>query len=94
MAQFLNQPKAKPMSGFENMGKPVPMFRREAANSMLKSIGIESADERFSCIQGMADALARDHPYEAMAAGMRYVDMTGTYMLLAVLLASPEPIPA
>lgn len=93
MAELLQQPKHKPENGFENMGKPVPMFRREAAYTALKEMGVASADERFACIGAMAEALARDEPYNAMAAGMRYVDLTGTYRLMATLLVALQPDP-
>jgi hypothetical protein len=32
--------------------------------------------------------LERDKPYEAQAAGMKFLDLTGTYRLFAVLLTT------
>ena len=92
MAEFLNQDRPEsmsddPASGFGAMGKPVPFYRREAGYQTCRDLGLES-EGAFSAVNGMAEALKRDQPYEAMAAGMRYLDLTGTYRLMAVLLTA------
>lgn len=96
-AQFLNQKVREPsqveLDGFAAMGQPVPFYRQQAAYEHATSMGCEKA-AAHSCVGAMAEALARDKPYEAMEAGMRYVDLTGTYRLMAVLLTSPEPVEA
>jgi hypothetical protein len=74
-----------PDSGFEAMGKQVPWHRRQAAYETLREIGVSSPAERFECVNGMAGQVLLDQPYEAMRIGMRYVDLTGVYRVLAVL---------
>jgi len=39
MAEHLNQPKPEMDDGFNNMGKPVPLFRKEAALKHAKALG-------------------------------------------------------
>lgn len=92
MAEFMNKPRRKDRhkaltgdTGFAAFGKPVPMERRTDALKHLRDMGIKNNDAAWECIGKMAEAIARDQPYEAMAAGMGYVDLTGTYRLLAVL---------
>lgn len=96
MAEFLNRPrpqrrKDQPGSGFNAMGKPVPMFRRQAALDHCKAMGLTDTQDAWACVGRMSEALERDEPYKAMEAGMVYLDLTGTYRLMAVLL-SAEPI--
>ena len=97
MAEFLNQRKPDRLSekgsnsGFDAMGKPVPIHRRTAALHCCREIGLTDAEDTWTCVSQMAAQLERDEPYEAMAAGMRYFDLTGTYRLMAVLLTAEEP---
>jgi hypothetical protein len=77
--------------GMDAMGRPVPLFRQAAADRHMKQMGVTSAMDRTSCIGAMVDRLQRDDPYNAMGEGMRYVDLTGTYRLMAVLLAEAPP---
>ena len=101
MAEFLNWRDAKnrhaigPVpdneDGFNQMGKPIPMFRRMAADENCKDMGLADSGQRLAVIQGMAEYLERDEPYKAMEVGMRYLDLTGTYRLMAVLLVAPNP---
>lgn len=73
------------------MGKPIPSYRKEAAYQLVKHIGVEPADDRVSLINSVSEHLERDRPYEAQATAMKYLDLTGTYMLIAALLTSdPE----
>lgn len=92
MAEHLNQPKPEICSEFQAMGKPIPAFRRQAAYEACKDMGLDSA-QAMHCVNGVVEQLERDQPYEAQAAGMRFLDLTGTYRLFAVLLATPEPTP-
>jgi hypothetical protein len=69
------------------MGKPLSFSARQAAFEHALAMGCDRA-AAFECIGAMADALQRDEPYNAMTAGMRFVDLTGTYRLMAVLLAT------
>jgi hypothetical protein len=73
-------------SGFDAMGKPIPAFRKEAAYQQAKEMGVDSADDRMSLVNSVSEHLERDHPYEAQAAAMQYLDLTGAYRLMAVLL--------
>ncbi len=91
MAEFLNQKKPKKLklgkdAGFNAFGKFVSPERQSAAYKMMKEvIGVQDSQEAWTCITGMAEQIARDEPYEAMRIGMKYVDLTGTYMLISVL---------
>jgi len=96
MAEFLNQvvptrlSKEGSNSGFDAMGKPVPWHRQSAALEHCRQMGIHNIEDAMNCVSGMAQQLERDKSYEAMAAGMKYLDLTGTYRLMAVLLCAEE----
>ena len=92
MAEFLNQKKDTiegfdENSGFNAMGKPVPFYRREAGYQHCKQMGLGS-DGSFAAVGGMSEALERDEPHNAIGAGMKYLDLTGAYRLMAVLLTA------
>ncbi len=98
MAEFMNKPrragrtkKLKGQDGFAAFGKPVLMHRRTAALEHIRDMGIANSEAAWDCIGAMSEAIARDQPYEAMAAGMEFVDLTGTYRLMAVLCTDPLP---
>lgn len=74
--------------GFDAMGKPVPQYRRQAGYDTCKDMGLNRAEDRWSVVNGMAEQLERDKPHEAMEIGMKYLDLTGTYRLMAVLCTS------
>ena len=91
-AEFMGQAKppkikAEKDSGFGAMGKPIPVARKLAADEHLKAMGITDTEDRFHCIQMVSNRLERDDPYGAMSDAMKYVDLTGTYRLMAALLA-------
>ena len=98
MAEFLNPSDLKKKvyslardkgnSGFAAMGKPIPLYRCTAALDHCRAMGLTNTEEAMACVSGMAEALRRDEPYDAMAVGMRYLDLTGTYRLMAVLLTA------
>jgi hypothetical protein len=71
------------LSGFAAMGKPIPYERKQRAYDAAKSIGVKDC---FALVQGMSEQLERDKPYEAMQVGMKHVDLTGTYRIMATLL--------
>lgn len=92
MAEFLNKPKRPSRttkiegdSGFAAFGKPVSMERRTEALKHLRQMGVVNNADTWECVGQMSEAIARDEPYEAMKIGMRFMDLTGTYRLLAVL---------
>lgn len=89
--------------GFEAMGHPIPLARRESAYQALRRdmAPDASVEECQSLVERVADHLERDQPYLAMEEatdageyqhggqpGLR-LDLTGAYRLLAHLLAAP-----
>ena len=95
MAEFINKrPELRPSNverdGFNNIGKPIPAFRREAARSHAEAMGLDKATS-IACVSSVASQLERDKPYEALEAACQFVDLTGAYRLLAVLLIEPKP---
>ena len=84
-AEFMNQRVDAPLSGFNAMGKPVPFARRQTAYEHCKEMGLES-DRSYEVVNGMSEQLQRDQPYEAMSCGMKFLDLTGTYRVMACLL--------
>jgi hypothetical protein len=97
MAEHLNQHKEPPMDPFNAMGKPIPPAAREIGYTDAKAMGLDTP-RAVECVSATAAALERDKPYEAQAAAMRFLDLTGAYRLMAVLLcaaqAVPEPVAA
>jgi len=92
MAEWLGQDKSHEPAyedGMNNMGKPIPDFRRENAYQDCKAMGLGSADA-MAAVSETAEQLERDKPYEAQGRAMKYLDLTGMYRLFAVLLISPE----
>lgn len=97
MAQWIDTPEQQAHrkavdespQGFDAMGKPVPHSRRQHADEHCKDMGLTDWSKRKAVIDGMAEALERDEPYKAMEVGMTYLDLTGTYRLMAVLLTDP-----
>lgn len=92
MAEHLGQDKTHDPSyedGMNNMGKPIPDFRRDAAYEHCKAMGLGSADA-MAAVSETAEQLERDKPYEAQGRAMKYMDITGAYRLFAVLLIHPE----
>ena len=96
MAEFKNQviptrtSKEGSGDGFDAFGKAVPLHRRTAALHHMRAMGVSNVEDCWDCIGKMCEAIKRDEPYQAMAAGMQRVDLTGTYRLLAVLLTAKE----
>lgn len=92
MAEFLGQQKptkmkTPPDSGFNAMGKPIPIARKRAADAHMKDMGVLDVEDRFRCIALVSARLEHDDPYGAMQDAMKYIDLTGTYRLMACLLA-------
>jgi hypothetical protein len=85
MAEFLNQAVEPAMDPFTAMGKPILMQARAAGYEHCKQMGLDSP-RALECVNAVSEMLARDKPYEAMAAGMKFLDLTGVYRLFAVIL--------
>jgi hypothetical protein len=77
------------MDFFNGMGKPLSPQVRQEGYDHCKTMGLDSANA-WSCVGAVAEQLERDKPYEAQGAGMRFLDLTGTYRLMAVLLAAQQ----
>jgi len=95
MAEHLGQkkpPKMKsgPNEGFNAMGKAIPIHRKKTADLHLKDMGIKDAEDRFRCIAMVSARLEHDDPYGAQHDAMKYLDLTGAYRLMAVLLTGEE----
>jgi hypothetical protein len=97
MSEFMHQRKPPQYSkkgtgdGFDQMGKPIPIYRRTAALHHCHAMGLTDPEQAWACVGAVAEQLERDEPYEAMKAGMRWLDLTGTYRLFAALLAARDP---
>lgn len=75
-------------TGFDAMGKPIPMSRKQAAYECAKAMGIDSPDERMALVNSVAEYLERDKPFEAQQAAMKALDLTGSYRVIATLLSA------
>jgi hypothetical protein len=95
MAEHLMQPPTERMSAFDAMGKPISPDARQRGYDTCKEMGLTDSARAWECVSGMAAQLQRDKPYEAVEVGMRFLDLTGTYRLMAVLLTEPpaKPMP-
>lgn len=79
-------------SGFEAMGRQVPMHRRAEAERHLGQMCPEwDAEKRFGVVSAMSISIEQDNTHaaleDALSAGL---DVTGCYRLLAVLLCHEE----
>jgi hypothetical protein len=98
MAEFIDNPEqqrqrasdALTADGMAAFGKPVPTFRKTAALMHCRELGLSDTNKATGMVNRMVDAIERDEPYAAMEAGTAYLDLTGTYRLLAVLCTAEE----
>jgi hypothetical protein len=94
MAEFLNQKVPHDqvyIDGLGAMGHPIPDYRKDEAYRTCREDFGMTADKAFGAVQGCAQALERDRPYEAMSQAMKQgIDLTGAYRLMAVLLTYQE----
>lgn len=101
MAEFINTKEqqsqrasdALTAEGMAAFGKPVPTYRAQEAFRHCRDMGLTDTNKATGLINRMIECIERDEPYKAMEAGMAYLDLTGTYRLLAVLCAAEEPKP-
>jgi len=87
MAEHMNQTVDPEMDLFDQMGKPILMDARAAGYEHCKEMGLSPA-RAVECVNAVAEQLQRDKPYEAQAAGMKFLDLTGVYRLFAVMLSA------
>ncbi len=78
------------MTGFDAMGHPIPADRKQAAYDTAKQMGIGTPEDRTELISTMVNHLERDRPFEAQEDAAKFLDITGTYRLMAVLLTAPS----
>lgn len=73
---------------FAFMGNKISLEVREYALNIAKTvIGLDTA-KAYDCIQGMCEQYERDNPYAAQKHSLRYVDLTGHYMLMAAIASA------
>lgn len=87
MAEFINQTTEPSLDPFSAMGKPIPPAARQAGFDVCKDMGLDSA-RAWEAVNGMAEQLERDKPYEAQGAAMKFLDLTGAYRLMATILCA------
>ena len=87
MAEHLNQAVEPELNAFSAMGKPLSTAARQKGFEACKDMGLNSA-RAWECVNGVVEQLERDKPYEAQAAAMKFIDLTGAYRLMATLLAA------
>ncbi len=85
MAEHLNQEVEQELFPFNAMGKPIPFEAMAVGYEHCQEMGLSKARAR-ECVDVVCEQLARDKPYEAQAAGMKFLDLTGVYRLFAVIL--------
>lgn len=78
-------------SGFAAMGKPVPLYRQQAGYNECKLMGMTDPEQIWDCVRSMSNKLERDEPMDAMDAAHRFLDVTGVYHLMSVLLCANKP---
>lgn len=73
--------------GFNAMGKPISHKRRQTAYNTCREIGFDK-ETAASIVNTIADSLERDEPFDAIERGLKNVDITGVYRIIAVLLTA------
>jgi hypothetical protein len=88
MAQFINhETSGPPHDAMAMMGQPLSMWARTIGYEHCKQMGLIGS-LAMQCTNAVAEQLERDKPFEAMQAGMQYLDLTGVYRLFAALLCT------
>jgi len=70
------------------IGRPISFKARDAGFQHVRDMGITDTTIAVNCVNEVASLLERDKPFEAMNAGMKYLDQIGVYRLYAVLLCA------
>lgn len=87
----MNQAETKQAGWFDCLGNDVPYSHRALAAEKAREMGVSlDGSEEIEYIGGIADAIERDRPNEAIAKARKKLDLTGTYRLLAYLCVGPE----
>lgn len=78
-------------SWFGALGNPVPHENRARAAEKAREMGLSlDGDEESEFVGGVAEAIERDRPNEAIAKTRDKLDLTGTYRFLSYLCVSPD----
>jgi len=77
------------MEGMNALGHPIPTERKTAAYNTAKEMGIDTTEDREALVSSMVSHSEQDRPYDAQDAGLKFLDITGAYRLMAVLLTTP-----
>lgn len=75
-------------TGFNALGHPVPATRKQAGYELCLKMGIQDKDVAWHLIEDMARLIERDKPFEAQELGLKHLDLTGHYRLMAVLMSA------
>lgn len=93
MAEFLHPFQKElgdpALSAMAMMGRPISFKARQVGYNHCIDMGL-SKENSLLCVNAVSEQLQRNQPYEAMVAGMKYVDLTGTYRLFAALLVAQQ----
>lgn len=73
---------------FSQMGKPIGFKVRQNAYENCLQMGLNK-EMAMRAVNAVAEQLERDEPFTAQAQGMKFLDCTGIYRLMAALL-TPE----
>lgn len=74
----------------DNMGKPIPASRKDAAYKWLKEDLGHDSDTALNIVGMCAESLERDEPAKALEVYKTgRIDLTGAYRLMSVLLTDP-----
>ncbi len=78
-------------SAADMIGKPIPFIAMQKGYEHCLNLGLPQ-QTAHECTQAVASLLARNKPYDAMKSGLSHLDYSGTYRLMAVLLAEAARI--
>jgi hypothetical protein len=89
MAEHINQATEPKMDPFDAMGKPISSAARQVGYDACRAMGLD-APRSWECVGAVSDKLERDKPYDAQGAAMKFLDLTGSYRLMATILAAAQ----
>ena len=97
LADYLDEPMfAQELPGDEPnisdmIGKPISFAAMEKGYEHCRRLGLDQK-LAYECTWSVAVLLSRNRPHDAMKAGLAHMDHSGTYRLLAILLAEAARI--
>lgn len=78
-------------SAADMIGKPISFAAMEKGYEHCRRLGLDQK-LAYECTWSVAVLLSRNRPHDAMKAGLAHMDHSGTYRLLAILLAEAARI--